>query len=341
MFAVIDCGTTMTRIYIVNEEKKIIASGRKKVGVRDTSITGSRDTLRNGVTELFFQILSDYNIPEAEVEFAIASGMITSEIGLIEIPHLVAPIGLTELADGIQKVEDQNVLPIGRPVYFVRGIRNDYPIPAKAQDLRQVDFMRGEEVQCIGIMASRNIPRPGNLVALSSHTKIMHINEKGQVAASSTTISGQFFEAILNSTSIGKSVIPTGGEEAGGYSYEELVRIATDCVRHAGLGRSCMMPRFLQVLMKSNYQERQTFLDAAIAADDLNAFHELRDQGYPGDYYLLYGHKSRCEMYTYMLKKEFGGHVVVESIYDKEELDNLTVIGSIAVALEKIRNDRQ
>lgn len=341
MFAVIDCGTTMTRIYIVNEEKKIVASGRKKVGVRDTSITGSRDALRNGVTELFFRVLKENNIPDQDVEFAIASGMITSEIGLIEIPHLVAPVGLEELADGIRKVEDSSVLPIGRPVYFVRGIRNNYPIPAKAQDLRQVDFMRGEEVQCIGIMASRNIPRPGNLVALSSHTKIMHINENGQVAASSTTISGQFFEAILNSTSIGKSVMPTENEEPGGYSYEELVRIATECVRYAGLGRSCMMPRFLQVLMKSSYQEREIFLDAAIAADDLNAFHELRDQGYPGEYYLLYGHKSRCEMYTYMLKKEFGDHVVVESIYDKEELDNLTVIGSIAVALEKIRKERQ
>lgn len=41
MFAVIDCGTTMTRIYMIDEENKIVASGRKKVGVRDTSITGS------------------------------------------------------------------------------------------------------------------------------------------------------------------------------------------------------------------------------------------------------------------------------------------------------------
>ena len=57
MFAVIDCGTTMTRIYIVDENQQIIASGRKKVGVRDTSITGSRDTLRSGVTELFFEVL--------------------------------------------------------------------------------------------------------------------------------------------------------------------------------------------------------------------------------------------------------------------------------------------
>ena len=77
----------------------------------------------------------------------------------------------------------------------------------------------------------------------------------------------------------------------------------------------------------------------AIAADDLNAFHEMREQGYLSDRYLLYGHKSRCELYTYMLKKEFGDHITVESIYEKEELDGLTVSGSIAVALKAIEQD--
>lgn len=48
MFAVIDCGTTNTRIYIVDQNREILASGSRKVGVRDTSITGSRDALRQG-----------------------------------------------------------------------------------------------------------------------------------------------------------------------------------------------------------------------------------------------------------------------------------------------------
>ena len=340
MFAVIDCGTTMTRIYIVDENQQIIASGRKKVGVRDTSITGSRDTLRSGVTELFFEVLEENRIPDKQVEFAIASGMITSEVGLIEIPHLVAPVGLHQLSEGIQEVNDPAVLPIRRPVYFVRGVRNHYPENARAQDLRQVDFMRGEEVQCIGIMRSRDLPYPCNLVALSSHTKIMHINRQAQIEASFTTISGQFYEAIVNSTNIGKSIIPVEGEEEGGYSDEELIQVATDCVRHAGLGRTMLMPRFLQVLMKTNSHERQVFIDAAIAADDLNTFREAREQGYGADYYLLYGHESRCKMYTYMLRQEFGSHLTVESIYDKEELDQLTVTGSIAVALKQIERKR-
>lgn len=338
MFAVIDCGTTMTRIYIVDENSRIVASGRKKVGVRDTSITGSRDKLRDGVTQLFFEILEENHIPDRQVEFAIASGMITSEVGLIEIPHLVAPVGLHQLSQGILEVEDQSVLPIRRPVYFVRGVRNHYPENARAQDLRQVDFMRGEEVQCIGIMQSRTLPYPCNIVALSSHTKVMYINQQAQIEASNTTISGQFYEAIVNSTNIGKSVIPVEGEEAGGYSDQELMEVAIDCVRHAGLGRTMLMPRFLQVLMKTNSHERQVFIDAAIAADDLNAFREMREQGYDANYYLLYGHESRCKMYTYMLRREFGPELTVESIYDKEELDRLTVTGSIAVALKQIEH---
>lgn len=337
MFAVIDCGTTMTRIYIVDHSGKIVCSGRHKVGVRDTSITGSRDALRNGVAHLFFQVLEDNRISPQDVHFAIASGMITSEVGLIDIPHLVAPAGLEQLSDGIVEVNDPAVLPIGCPIYFVRGIRNHYPENARAGDLRQIDFMRGEEVQCIGIMEQRTLPYPCNLVALSSHTKIMYINERRQIEASSTTISGQLYEAIVSSTNLGKSITPIQGETAGGYPYEQLVDIATDCVRHAGLVRTMLMPRFLQVLLQTDSTERQTFFDAAIAADDMHAFHEMRDQGYVSNHYLLYGHENRCRMYTYMLRREFGPQINIQCISQKEELDRLTVHGCIAVAMRRIK----
>lgn len=339
MFAVIDCGTTYTRIFIVDQEKNIVASGKRKVGVRDTSITGSRDKLRNGVTELFFEVLENHQIDSKDVSFAIASGMITSEVGLIEIPHLVAPVGLQALSENIKEVNDPAVLPIGRPVYFIRGIRNNYGDHAKAQDLRHIDFMRGEEVQCIG-MLERNPEVPCSIVALSSHTKVMYINEQGEITSSLTTISGQFYEALINSTNIGKSIIHTDGEPAGGYTYEELVDIATECTQHAGLGRTLLMPRFMQVLLTTNSDERDIFVNAAIAADDMKAFDEMRDFGYANDDYIFYGHESRCKMYGYMLKKRYGEQLRITSIFKQDEIDALTVQGSIAVALEKIQKGR-
>jgi 2-dehydro-3-deoxygalactonokinase len=331
MFAVIDCGTTNTRIFII-DGTGVVASGERKVGVRDTSITGSRDALRQGVVRLFRAVLRENGIRDDMVGFAIASGMITSEIGLIALPHLVAPVGLAELSRGVVKIEDPEVLPIDRPVYFIRGVRNDYAAGAGVRDLRRVDFMRGEEVQCIGILADEAIRPPCSIVALSSHTKVMYIDSERRIAASNTTISGQLYEALIGSTNIGKSIVPAESEAAGGYGYEELVETAMRCVEHAGLGRTMLMPRFMQVLMKSDSGERNTFVNAAIAADDIKAFREMRDFGLASDNYIFYGKKSRCEMYEYMLKKCFGPDIRIDCILDKAELGMLTVRGAILVA---------
>ena len=58
--------------------------------------------------------------------------------------------------------------------------------------------------------------------------------------------------------------------------------------------------------MKSNSEERSIFVNAAIAADDIKAFKEMRDFGLASGSYIFYGKKSRCEMYEYILKKCFG-----------------------------------
>lgn len=331
MFALIDSGTTTTRIYLLDDTKKIVATGRAKIGVRDTSITGSRDKLRNGVSELFFDTLKENNLSKNDVEFAVASGMITSEIGLIELPHLVAPVGINELAEGVVKVVDQNVLPIGCPVYFIRGVRNDYPQPASIKDLFAIDFMRGEETQCMGIISQKRTDKPFNIVAFSSHTKIMAINEKQEIVASKTTISGQIYEALVSSTNIGKSIIECTGEQAGGYTFEEIVNIATEIVHKGGLLRACMAPRFMQVLMQSDSAERISFIDAAIAAEDLGVFREMREQGYTSNYYVFYGHEKRCKLYKYLLEKELGPSVRIEMIFDEEEQARLTIDGAIAI----------
>lgn len=332
MFAVIDCGTTNTRIYILDRQNQIIAEGSKKVGVRDTSITRSKDKLRNGISELFHEILETYQIDQAEITCAMASGMITSEIGLIEIPHLVAPIGKEELALHIVRTEDNEVLSLGCPVCFVPGIRNRYAEAPKIFDLQQVDFMRGEEVQLVGISGALELGQDCLAVTLSSHTKVSYLNSSGKVAASITSISGQMFEALINSTNIGKSILPVSKEGAGGYSYEELVDTALDCVECAGLMRTLLMPRFMEVLLKTSSEERNIFTNAVIAADDLKLFSNMRENGCWSDRFVLYGHESRCEMYSYLLRKKFGDALEIRTICDKQEISQLTINGMLAIA---------
>lgn len=337
MFAVLDCGTTTTRIYFIDEDRNILAAGREKIGVRNTAIAGTRDVLRDGITRLFRSTLDTIGARESDVDFIIASGMITSELGLMEIPHIVAPAGIRELADSVCEVQAWKILPLSCPIYFVRGVRNNYGDTASPEMLRSVDFMRGEEAQVMGVLANGGRNGPCTIVALSSHTKLIYIDEQNRIAASNTTLSGQLYEALCSATSIGNSLRPCAGEPGGGYAREELTDIAVDCVKNAGLSRTLLMPRFMQVLMRTNSEERRIFTDAALAADDMYAFHEMQRRGMTGERYIFYGHSERCSMYEAMLKKEFGDSICVESIPGAEAQDRLTVDGNIAIALHKMR----
>ena len=331
MFSVIDCGTTFSRVYIIDNNRQIVTDTCAQVGVRDTVVSGSKEKLKQALTTLFHEALDNSGLAVSDIDFVIASGMITSEIGLIEIPHLIAPAGIAELSKGVVRVNDPGILPIGIPIYFIPGIKNHYSEDARAQDLMDIDFMRGEEVQCVGIL-TQDIAVPCSIVTLSSHTKVVYIDKNRKIAASNTTISGQLYDAILNHSSIGKSLVEKEGEPAGGYTYQELIQIACDCVANTGLGRTLLMPRFLQVLLKTNAWEREVFTNAAIAADDMKAFEDMRKRGLANDRYIIYGHQNRCEMYQYMLRKFYGDNMEITCISDKDKIGKLTVLGCIAVA---------
>lgn len=57
MFSVIDCGTTNSRVYILDDNGTMVAQGSRKIGVRDTSMTGSKKTLKEGLESLFNEVL--------------------------------------------------------------------------------------------------------------------------------------------------------------------------------------------------------------------------------------------------------------------------------------------
>ncbi len=332
MLAIIDCGTTNTRVYIINKSTEIIAQSTRKVGVRNTSMTGSKDTLRNGVVEAVQEALGLAGLQEKDIEFAIASGMITSEIGLLEIPHLIAPVGLDELAANAVLVPPGEVLPLQMPILFIRGVRNDYGENATLADIRKVDFMRGEETQMMGIIDDMQISEPTNVIVLSSHTKIIHLNSKRQIQASLTTISGQLYEAVLKQTMIGQSLVAIEGEQSGGYSFEEIVAIAQEVTEDTGLDRCLMIPRFMQVLLTTDYKERNLFIDASIAVDDMKCIDDFERQGFMARTFILFGHSNRCDLYSHLLKRKYGNNIKLICLSDSEKLGQLTIRGALLIA---------
>jgi 2-dehydro-3-deoxygalactonokinase len=337
-FAVIDCGTTNSRVYLLNKNKQMIAKGNRKVGVRDTALTGSRETLKVGLKELVEETVFSAGLSIKDISFAITSGMITSEIGLLEIPHLWAPVSIDDLASNMKIVQDPKIFPLDIPLYFIRGIKNYFPENTTYKDIRKIDFMRGEETQVAGLLNTYpDIELPVIIIILSSHTKYIYINKDKQICGSLTTLSGQIYEAIKKETSIGKSIQEIDENNEGknnDYFNEAIINIAYNSVINSGFLRTLMMPRFMEVLLKTTWYERGLFVNASISTEDLKVIEDFPMMGFSleNPYFFLVGNQKRCKLLEYLLNRYINTKKRINLFYDKDKIDQLSIDGAIEIS---------
>ncbi len=329
----VDCGTTNSRAYVVTESGVIRGKGTRPVGVRDTATSGSRATLETGIDAACADALRDAHLTMSDISFAISSGMITSELGLVELPHLEAPVRAEDLAANLTRVDPLKPFPDTLPVYFVRGIKNraDWSSVTRAQ-VGLLDFMRGEEAQVCGMLSQKIAVAPVTVVILSSHTKFISIDHSGAIRGSITTLSGQIYSAILAETSIGKSIEGPAGAVLPPLDTK-IVREAYDWTHEAGLLRSLLMTRFMDVLISTEWHERKLFVEAAIAAADLQAMSQFSRMGLEKNTaFVLVGDPHRCALYEYLLTEVMGVTLPISVVSDIREIDSLSIHGVLDLA---------
>ncbi len=338
MFAIIDCGSTSTRVYLLDKADQIVAKAAVSVGVNSTAQSGSTGELKRGVAACFREALASGGIALEDIELAIAFGMITSELGLLELPHLTAPAGLADLAGQIHVIRDPEVFPLDLPVWFIRGVKNNCP-SVKWGDLRQVDLMRGEETQVIGVLSRLRPSLPVNILELGSTTKLIHIDKDGRISGSITSISGQVYDAIKKETFIGKCVRGRADSpEAEGFFSESIVETAKECVAGSGFLRTMLLARFSEIALPTKWHERKFFVESALAADDLKLFDEaeaLMKFDLDTDFILI-GAQERCRIYQYLIHQRRGFAKKIDVISERAEIDLLAVAGAARIA-EKAR----
>lgn len=332
-FATIDCGTTNSRVYIVNEKSEILGQAEEKIGVRDTAINGDNQVLKAGLVRIFYQAIESASLKLSDIKFIISSGMITSEIGLIEIPHIWAPVDSHQLANNMKKVHDLSIFPIDIPIYFIRGIKNRYdPQTATIKSVGNLDFMRGEETQVVGLFALHDIKPPLTVVILSSHTKFIPVDRHKNILGSITTVSGQVYEAIIKETFVGKSVRKDSEFDAEDYFDQDIVNTAFYWVKESGFLRSLLLPRFMDVLIKTKWYERKLFVESVIASEDIESMSQLVDFGLSSnETFILIGTAQRSLVYQYLFKEKKNIRNIIK-ITDKQDINHLSITGSLYLA---------
>lgn len=331
MFVVIDSGSSATRIYLLEFsnsrviDKKIIAEG-----VNSTLTHGSSELLRQSMANGVKQLLTRNGKAENDIAFIIASGMITSNLGLHEIPHRIAPASIADLAQHTVKFAENTLLALSIPVMLIPGIKND--TQPSWDNLRGIDLMRGEETQAAGVLLGYQPRLPCTLVELGSTTKLISINAQGQIAGSITSLSGQVYAAILKHTFVSSSVTVVP-EERDDEIDPAIIDAACRSVADSGLLRSVLMTRFLQFSFPGTAAQRRLFLESAIAGDDVKLFADAQKQefNFDGDIFLI-GNARRCEIYRHVIQQQLNIDTPLRIISDEEQIDMLAITGASAIA---------
>lgn len=274
-YAVVDSGTTSTRVRMWHDGD-VVWSDTRAAGARDTAIEGHTERVRNALRELLDEAR---RATSSQPQAVICSGMITSNLGLHEVPHLPAPAGPHELAAGIVEVRFDDVTDV--PVAFVPGVKTR-PRELPLDRLDDGDVLRGEESEVVGLREALGLTSAATFLHFGSHHKAVETDAAGRIIASRTAITGELLAAILDHTILKSSTVPLDDLDPD----PDAVRAGAEAARRHGLGRAAFLVRIGEQLGGFERERMTSYLIGALAALDL----PLLAQGDPSTPIVLYGH---------------------------------------------------
>jgi len=272
-YLIVDCGTTNLRVTLLDENKQKLDAIKAEGGVRHTSIDGHNGRLRTMLHESIEAVLEKNGYQMEDVEKCVASGMITSALGLLEIPHVAAPAGTAELRAAMQEKVFEDIAPF--PIAFIPGVRN-FSGPVDLENFSDMDMMRGEEVEAIGLYKLLAPKGAAMFVLPGTHNKFVSMDDQGRILGCMTSISGELLDALTHHTIIAEAV-GHSFVNANEYDGEYAKAGARECAV-SGLGRAAFAGRILSTLGGKDKAKLQSYLLGATLALDVQAM-----QAFVGD----------------------------------------------------------
>ena len=235
VFLAIDSGTTNTRVWVLREGRPV-SRAQVRVGVRDTASSGSTEALKHGL-RLAIQTACE-QAAEKIPEFALAAGMITSELGLAELPRVPAKAGQKELAERTVLIRFPDLFNL--QICFVPGVRSG-PWPCSVDEAADVDLIRGEETEIVGALEVLTLHGPLLYIHPGSHTKAILVGEDNRIVSGITTLTGELLHGVR-----GNSVLAAVLGRAEGPFDSEYLKLGSDWHTNYGLARTLFMIRVLE-----------------------------------------------------------------------------------------------
>lgn len=327
----IDTGTTNTRAVLWQNGKKI-EKDFEPVGVRDTSITGDKKRLKDAVQKSIETVLKASNVTDHSEVTVIASGMITSDLGLVEIPHLEVPVSAFELSSGMVKKSVPEVF--DQPIWFIPGVKNtDKNI--LPEGITNMDIMRGEEVEAIGAISHLGISGPAVLILPGSHTKIIKLDRENQISGSITTMTGELMEFLTKKSILADSL----NESFTDFLDEDALKLGAKTCASNGITRTVFSVRLLDMYTDYSRNQRANYLLGSVLENDLRAIRNTEAFSIDSnDSFIILGNQILRQAFKVLIENSnlLQGCVIIQEIPD------LAGLGAIEIAkLQKVEEDKR
>lgn len=301
-YITVDGGTSKTRLCFVKDG---IFTDSIKFDVGVKSCIGGNVHYKNIIKDGIDKLIEKWGlIPER----ILASGMITSEFGLVKLDHILAPAGISELNANLCEMifpEISNV-----PFVFIRGVK------MQGSSLLDTDIMRGEETEIVGIYNGDGI-----YVLTGSHSKIVNV-KNGRIESFKTMLTGEMLAALATNTILSGTVCMNAE-----LSEEYLLKGYEYCKLH-GINEALFKVRVLDTMFKKSSSDIYSFYIGAVLCSEIEYILSLNSNRI-----VVSGNKYIKEA-EYMLLNALTNSCV-------EILSDIDVDCSVSLGAVKIYEDRR
>jgi 2-dehydro-3-deoxygalactonokinase len=243
-FIGLDWGTTSFRAYLVNSEGAVTDTVSAPEGILAVKESAFEQALESRIGHW------DTALP------LIASGMITSRQGWIELPYVDCPAGPEDLAKAIH----EKTLASGRRVHFLTGLH------LKSESLGH-DVMRSEETQVFGAMESGAM----HFVTPGTHSKWIDVNG-GKITSFATYVTGETFAVMKAHSILGRLMANDVDDE-----HEFLKGVDLAFADPAGLLHNLFSARSLALYQELAPEKISSYLSGLIIGSEVSHAVSMRD----------------------------------------------------------------
>lgn len=335
MIILIDSGTTNSRIRLVDEKnKEVIDVIKLSVGVRNTAIDGNNNKLKQELAQGLEELLSKHSLTPSDIPYIVAAGMITSNLGLHEVPHINSPARLEDFIGGVKVVKAEELLNI--PCLYVPGMKNvvSDSLEEELSVINQYDVMRGEEVEAYGLLKQIPTKGKGLMVLPGSHTKYVLVGENQELLSCRSTLGGEMLKAVRDQTILSDSLNEKLVDEV---DKDYLIK-GYLAARKVGVTRSLYHIRLLQLFSELTENERANYYAGVILYSDMEALEQMLEEDEVS--WIMVGGSDPLRSLFYHLLNYVTEEAEIQ-LADDAQVEMATVYGALEVGQSYFKEQKQ